>query len=156
MAGWVGLLGLILLCQGVGAAGALFTADSIGTWYAGLVKPAFNPPSWVFGPVWTLLYLMMAVACWLVIRAPAEKAGKARALWFFAGQLAANGIWSPLFFGLKNPGLAFADILVLWVLIGVTVAAFLRISKPAALLLIPYWGWVSFAAVLNFSFWQLN
>lgn len=150
------LLGLIILCQGIGAAGALFTAEAVGSWYVEIKKPFFNPPAWVFGPVWTILYIMMAVACWMILNSPKKEPLRKSALILFFTQLFVNGIWSPLFFGLKNPALAFADIVVLWVLIGLTVRVFLRIHKTAGRLMIPYWFWVSFAAVLNFSLWQLN
>lgn len=155
-AGWFWLLLLLLVCQGVGAAGALATLSSVNSWYVSLIKPSFNPPSWIFGPVWTLLYGMMALACWLVLRAPGEGRSRAAAVRLFLLQLAANGIWSPLFFGLRNPGLALVDIVILWVLIGLTVKAFRPLSKAAFLLMLPYWAWVSFAALLNFSLWRLN
>lgn len=150
------LIGLILICQGIGAFGALISANSVNTWYAGIIKPSFNPPDWIFGPVWTLLYIMMGFSCWLVTLQESVLGHKRTALILFGAQLLLNGIWSPLFFGLKNPGLALIDIIFLWVFIGLTVRSFWKVSKTAAVLLIPYWGWVSFATVLNFSIWRLN
>lgn len=150
------LAALIILCQGVGVAGALVTAGSVDSWYAELQKPFFNPPNWIFGPMWTLLYLMMALACWLILQPHAEPRLRRTALFLFALQLFVNGLWSPVFFGLRNPGLAFAHILILWFAIAVTYRLFLKISRPAGLLLLPYWAWVSFAALLNFEIWRLN
>lgn len=150
------LAGLIILCQGVGIAGALVTAGSVDSWYAEIQKPFFNPPNWIFGPMWTLLYLMMAVSCWLILQSGTEKHLRRTAVFLFGLQLFVNGLWSPVFFGLKNPGLAFAHILILWAAIALTYRAFLRVSRPAGLLLLPYWVWVSFAALLNFEIWRLN
>ena len=126
-----------------------------GEWYAGLVKPVLTPPPWVFGPVWTLLYVMMGTAAWLVWRTH----GLAKAIWplgLFLGQLALNALWSYLFFGLQRPGLAFLDIVALWLGILATLLAFWRAYPPAGLLLVPYLLWVSFATYLNFQFWRLN
>ncbi len=126
-----------------------------GEWYSGLIKPALTPPGWVFGPVWTLLYAIMAVAAWLVWC----RHGLANAigpLGLFLGQLALNALWSYLFFGLQHPGLALLDIVVLWLVILATVKAFWRSHRPAGLLLLPYLFWVSFATYLNFQFWRLN
>lgn len=123
-----------------------------GEWYAALRKPSWNPPSWIFGPVWTVLYLMMATAAWLVWR----RGGPRSAPVLYAVQLALNAAWTPLFFGLKMPGLAFAEILLLLAAIVLTARAFARTSKAAALLLVPYIAWVSFASFLNFTLWRLN
>ena len=126
-----------------------------GEWYSGLIKPALTPPGWVFGPVWTLLYAIMAVAAWLVWC----RHGLANAigpLGLFLGQLALNALWSYLFFGLQHPGLALLDIVFLWLVILATVKAFWRSHRPAGLLLLPYLFWVSFATYLNFQFWRLN
>lgn len=122
-----------------------------GPWFEALQKPAWNPPSWVFAPVWTVLYAMMAVAAWLVWRA-----GARRALLVWLVQLALNAAWSWLFFGLERPDLAFVDIVVLWIAIALTLAAFARVSRFAALLLAPYLAWVTFATVLNGAIWHLN
>lgn len=126
-----------------------------GDWYATLVKPTWNPPSWVFGPVWTFLYLSMALAAWLVWRRGGWQAQR-RALTLYLVQLALNAAWTPLFFGLKQPGLALVVIVLLLAAILATARAFQSISRPAALLLLPYAAWVGFATVLNFTLWSLN
>ncbi len=126
-----------------------------GEWYASLRKPSWNPPSWIFGPVWTVLYLMMATAAWLVWRRGGW-AGQRRALALYLGQLALNAAWSPLFFGLKMPGLAFAEILLLLAAILATTSVFRGVNKIAGALLVPYIAWVSFATFLNYTLWRLN
>jgi translocator protein len=144
--------GWMLLCFAAAAFGGLFMP---GEWYASLKKPAWNPPGWVFGPVWTALYTMMAVAVWLVWKRGGWAAQRPR-LTLFLVQLALNAAWTPLFFGLKKPGWAFAEIVLLWLAIGATLLAFRPVSRVAAGLLAPYLAWVSFAAVLNFTLWRLN
>jgi benzodiazapine receptor len=149
------VLGLFYLaCFLAAGLGSLFTMISLGSWYTALAKPSWNPPSWVFGPVWTVLYAMMAVAGWLVWR----RGGAAirPALRWFAVQLVLNVGWSAVFFGLQMPGPAFAEILVLWIAIAATLRTSWRVSRPAGILLVPYLLWVSFAAVLNFAIWRLN
>lgn len=146
------LVGWILLCF-CAAAGAPLAKP--GAWYAALAKPAWNPPSWLFGPVWTLLYLLMAVAAWMVWRSGGFRL-RARPLGLFLAQLAANAVWTPLFFGLHSLAWALVDILLLWMLLALTVRQFARVSRLAAGLLAPYLGWVTFAAILNFTIWQLN
>jgi tryptophan-rich sensory protein len=141
-------------CLSAAGLGSIATAPALGTWYAGLVKPPWNPPNWIFGPVWTTLYAMMAVAAWLVWRGGGPK--RFPALTLFCVQLALNVSWSWLFFGLRQPGLALAEILLLWLAIGATAWAFGRLSRPAAILFIPYLLWVGFAAVLNWTLWRLN
>lgn len=126
-----------------------------GEWYGGLTKPALTPPAWVFGPVWTLLYTMMGVAAWMVWKRRGYAAA-AIALWIFLLQLGLNSLWSYFFFGLKNPGLAFLDIVALWLAILATLIAFFRHYRPSGLLLLPYLLWVSFAVYLNLQFWRLN
>ncbi len=149
------LLALVALCFGVAAAGAWATSSSVASWYPTLRKPSWNPPAWVFGPVWTALYLGMAIAAWLVWRRVGWRgAGGAWAL--FAVQLALNAAWSPLFFGLRSPGAALIDIAALWIAAGATVLAFFRISPVSGAILVPYWLWVSFAAILNAAIWRLN
>ena len=128
---------------------------STGGWYASLQKPWWNPPAWIFGPVWTLLYIMMAVAAWMVWRTGGWRAQRL-ALGFFLLQWLLNALWTPLFFGLHLPLLAFAEIMTLWMALLITTILFWRIRKIAGLLLIPYLLWVSFAALLNFTIWQLN
>lgn len=126
-------------------------------WYMTLVKPALTPPSWLFGPAWTILYILMGVALVLVIRKRGvAKSERKRALLFFVGQLALNLIWSPIFFTLHQPGIALLDLIVMWWAIFVTIQTFWKISKSAAWLLAPYIVWVSFAAYLNFAIWYLN
>jgi translocator protein len=151
---WLALAGWLLLSAAAGALGALASIDA-RDFYASLERPRWAPPAGVFGPVWTLLYLLMAVAAWLVWR----ERGFARArgaLGLFIVQLGANALWSWLFFAWHRGAWAFADILVLLVLIVATLFAFWRIRKVAAVLLIPYLLWVSFATALNYSVWQLN
>lgn len=146
----------IIVCFAVSGIGSLLTTPSIPTWYAGLVKPSFNPPSWIFAPVWTILFLLMAVALYLILlKGSQDKQAKLGMIVFFA-QLFLNLLWSFLFFFLHNPALAFYDIVLLWIMILLTILQFKKIDKAAAYLLIPYIVWVSFAALLNFSIWQLN
>jgi tryptophan-rich sensory protein len=149
------VLGLLLaICLGAAGLGAAWTTPALDDWYACLSKPSWTPPDWVFGPVWTVLYAMMAVAAWLVWRTPSS--GRWPALVLFGAQLLFNAAWSYLFFGLHDPGLAFADIVVLWCAILATILAFEWISAPAAALLLPYLLWVSFATVLNGAIWRMN
>jgi tryptophan-rich sensory protein len=148
----LGLFGWLLLCFAAAAGGALYMP---GEWYAALNKPAWNPPGWIFGPVWTAHYAMMAVAAWLVWQRGGF-AGQGRPLGLFLAQLALNALWTPLFFGLRLPGVAFAEILLLWLAILATLLAFCPVSRVAAWLLAPYLAWVSFAAVLNGTLWRLN
>lgn len=142
----------MLVCIATAALGGIFMP---GEWYASLKKPLWNPPGWVFGPVWTALYTMMAVAAWLVWRRGGFAAQRGP-LTLFLVQLALNAAWTPLFFGWHKPGLAFAEILLLWLAIAGTLAAFRRVSRATVWLLTPYLAWVSFAAVLNFALWRLN
>lgn len=123
-----------------------------GEWYASLAKPSWNPPGWLFGPVWSALYLLMAVAAWLVWK----RRGWCRALGIYLAQLLLNSAWTPIFFGAHEIGWAFAAIIALWVAIVCTMIAFLRVSKPAGWMLVPYLAWVSFAAFLNFTLWRMN
>ena len=126
-----------------------------GEWYARLNKPAWNPPSWIFGPVWSALYTTMAVAAWLVWKRGGFAAQRP-ALTLFLGQLALNAAWTPLFFGLHRPDLAFADIVLLWLAIALTLRSFSKVHRGAAWLLVPYIAWVSFATVLNGTLWRMN
>lgn len=146
------LAGWVLVCFAAAAMGGLFMPDE---WYASLKKPSWNPPGWIFGPVWTGLYSTMAVAAWLVWKRGGFAAQR-RALTLFLVQLALNAAWTPLFFGLHQPGLAFAEIVLLGLAIAATLSAFRGVSRAAAWLLAPYLAWVSFAAVLNWSLWRLN
>ena len=123
--------------------------------YAQLNKPEWNPPGWVFGPVWTLLYAMMAVAAWLIWK-QGGFAAESRPMELFLGQLSLNAAWSPLLFGLREPGIAFAEIVIQWLAIVGTITAFYRLNRAAAGLLLPYLAQVTFAAVLNFTLWRRN
>jgi tryptophan-rich sensory protein len=136
--------------------GSVFTAPAIGTWYAGLVKPSFNPPNWLFGPVWISLYFIMGVSAYLVWRNGLEKREARTAMFAFLIQLLLNAAWTPVFFGLRHPEAALAVIIALWLAILATVLSFRKVSVLAALLLIPYLAWVSFAAVLNAAIAYLN
>lgn len=142
------LVVFLALVFAVAGLGAQFGPDE---WFAALQKPSWNPPNWVFAPVWTTLYAMMAVAAWLVWRTGA----RAPLAWWLV-QLALNAAWSWLFFGLHRPDLAFADILVLWLAIAATIVAFAPVSRTAALLLVPYLAWVTFATALNGAIWRLD
>ena len=146
------LIGWIGLTFSAALTGALV---STGGWYAALVKPSWNPPSWVFGPVWTVLYAMMAVAAWLVWREGGWTA-RQRALGLYLLQWAMNALWTPLFFGLQRPGLAFAEITVLALAVLAALIAFWQVKRLAGLLLVPYALWVIFAGALNFAIWRLN
>jgi len=149
---WLALVGLVAVCFGVAGIGGLTTNSNVPNWYAGLEKPAWTPPGWIFGPVWSFLYLSMAVAAWLVWR----RGNALVPLTLFAVQLAFNAAWSWLFFGLYNPGAAFIDVVLLWAAIVATMLVFWFRSTIAGLLFVPYLAWVSFAAVLNFTIWRLN
>ena len=145
----------IALVAAVAAAGSLFTADAVPSWYADLARPSWAPPNWLFGPVWTALYLMMAAAAWLVYLKGGLAPNRA-ALGLYGLQLALNAIWTPLFFGLRMPGVAFAEIILMWLAILATMLLFFRIRKAGGWLLLPYLCWVTFASFLNFAIWRLN
>lgn len=150
----------VLLPLIAGALGAVATSEAVPIWYAGLAKPDWNPPPWLFAPVWTVLYIAMGVASWLVWRVAAGNEGgstRARtALLFYAAQLVVNTAWSPIFFGLKRADVALVVIVVLWLLVASTTWRFLHVVRAAGLLLVPYAGWVTFATALNAAVWQLN
>lgn len=150
------LIASIVICEIVGIVSALFTISAIPTWYTKLVKPSFSPPNWLFGPVWTILYLMMGIAFYLIwIRGWKKKKIRTAGM-FFLIQLAFNFLWSISFFGLRSPELGFINIVLLWLFIVVTMIRFYPLSKPSFYLLIPYLLWVSFAAVLNGAIVVLN
>jgi len=152
----LGILVFVVICELAGVIGSVATAPSIPGWFAGLAKPAFNPPNWVFAPVWTILYALMGLAAYLVYgKGPGERRVR-RALAVFVLQLVLNVLWSVVFFGAHQILGAVVVIVILWVLILVTILLFSRISRAAAYLLVPYILWVSFAAVLNISFYVLN
>lgn len=150
------LLGSLALCQGAGIIGGIFTVSAINEWYQYLNKPSFSPPNWVFGPVWVTLYTLMGIALFFIWKEGLKNKERKDAFILFLIHLCANAAWSILFFGLKSPFLAFINIIIL---LGFIIAVFLRfykINKTAGVLLVPYFLWVSFAAVLNFAVWQLN
>jgi tryptophan-rich sensory protein len=149
---WLGLATWLLLCFSAAFTGSAFAP---GDWYASLRKPSWNPPNWLFGPVWTALYIAMAVAAWRVWRCGGFRLQR-RPLGLFLAQLALNALWTPLFFGLRRPDLAFAAIVALCVTVALTLAAFWSMDRLAALLLAPYLAWITFAAALNFALWRLN
>jgi len=136
--------------------GSLFTREAVPDWYTNLNKPSFTPPNWLFGPVWTALYLLMAISALIVWQKGLANPAVRIALTIYLIQLILNALWSVIFFGLNMPWLSFIEILLLWTAIGLTILAFARVSITAALLLVPYILWVSFAAVLNFAIWLLN
>lgn len=151
----LGLLVCLAIVAAAAVIGSHFTARSVGDWYAELEKPAWTPPRWLFGPAWTALYAMMAVAAWLVwLRGGTSGRGPALAL--FAVQLALNVAWSGLFFGLRMPGVAFIELVVLWATIVATTVAFFRVRPLAGVLMLPYLAWTSFAGALNLAIWRLN
>jgi tryptophan-rich sensory protein len=149
--GFVGWASLTFAAAAVGA----FASVDAGVFYAELARPSWAPPAWVFGPVWSALYALMAASAWWVWRTRGF-AGARTALVLFIVQLVANALWSWLFFAWRQGGLAFAEVLLLWCLIVATIVAFRRISLVAAVLLYPYWAWTTFAAALTFSIWRLN
>jgi benzodiazapine receptor len=136
--------------------GSIFTREAVPDWYAALNKPFFTPPNWLFGPVWTILYLLMALSAFIVWQKGLINPAVRIALILYLIQLILNALWLVIFFGLKLPLLSFIEILLLWTAIGLTILAFARVAVLAALLLVPYILWVSFAAVLNFFIWFLN
>ena len=151
------ILAVVVTCLVIGYFSGMVTRSSVTTWFPTLIKPSFNPPSWVFAPVWSILFVMMGVAAGLVWdRIEAEREAVKKALIFFAIQLGLNALWSYLFFGLRNPMLAGLEIIVLWLMIFETYIQFVKINKIAGYLLLPYLAWVSFAYVLNGSIWWLN
>jgi tryptophan-rich sensory protein len=139
-----------------GIIGSLFTTPAIPTWYLALQKPSIAPPNWIFGPVWTTLYLLMGISLYLVSKAGLGSINVRRSLVMFSIQLALNVLWSYLFFGLRSPRLGLIEIIAMWVAILITMVFFQRVSRGAALLLFPYLLWVSFASYLNYSIVVLN
>ncbi len=153
----------IVVSELAGIIGSVFTAPSIDSWYATLAKPELNPPNWIFGPVWTTLYFLMGIAFFLIWKQHSNILENVRmlrkwklAITIFFFQLTLNVFWSIIFFGLRNPGAALIEIIVLWFAILWMIFAFYRISRPAAYLLLPYILWVSFASYLNYSIWTLK
>lgn len=132
------------------------TYPNLANWYAGLTKPVFNPPNWIFAPVWTTLYILMAWSVWRILKLPAAASGRDTALVFFFLQLALNAAWSWLFFGLNNPLAGLLNIVLQWIVILITIALFWRLDGIAAVCLVPLAAWVAFATLLNFEIWRLN
>jgi tryptophan-rich sensory protein len=150
------LVGCIVVCEGAGMLGSIFTAQSVRTWYVGLTKPSFSPPNWLFAPVWIVLYAMMGIALYIVWEKRTSQEIPASVLIVFFLQLLLNVLWSFVFFGLRSPLWGFVEIAVLWAAILLTMILFWRISRTAGALLMPYLAWVTFASVLTFSIWKLN
>ena len=151
----LGLLFWIVVCFAAAGIGSAATVSQLDVWYASLNKPSWNPPNWIFGPVWTTLFAMMAVAVWLVWRSTGFGRGRLSLTWFGV-QLMLNVGWSVLFFGCQRPGFAAIEIILLWLSIAITISLFHRHSRLAAALMVPYLCWVSFASVLNLVIWWLN
>jgi translocator protein len=153
------LLVFLLICYGVAALGSVFSSPSIPTWYAALAKPTFNPPNWVFAPVWTLLYSLMALAAWLVWRTPAtghDAANRRTALILFTAQLVLNALWTPVFFTLHLLLHSLIVLIALWLATLLTTLSFQNVHRLAAILLLPYLAWITFAMALNYEIYRLN
>lgn len=146
----------IALPLAIGAVGSYFTIPEISGWYQTINKPSWNPPNWIFGPVWTTLYVLMGIALYLVWKTPNSIGNKTIAVSLFIIQLGLNFLWSVIFFSLHQPGWAFVEIILLWIFILLTIFSFSPINKISAWLLVPYICWVSFAMILNHAIWQLN
>jgi tryptophan-rich sensory protein len=146
----------IIICLGVGSLSGYLTGSEMNTWFRTIQKPDWNPPGFLFGPVWTLLYLMMGIALWIVWKSEVTKLKKNIAILFFSIQLIFNFLWSIIFFKYHSPFYALLDIILLWLTIIITMFLFRPISKRAFYLLIPYICWVTFATALNYAIWQLN
>lgn len=146
----------IALPLAIGAVGSYFTIPEISGWYQTINKPSWNPPNWIFGPVWTTLYVLMGIALYLVWKTPNSIGNKKIAVSLFIIQLGLNFLWSVIFFSLHQPGWALVEIILLWIFILLTIFSFSPINKISAWLLVPYICWVSFAMILNYAIWQLN
>jgi len=156
MKNWLKLVLCIIGVELVGILSSFLSLGSLDIWYSSLIRPSFNPPSWIFGPVWTILYAMIGASLYFFMMSKGKKKDKKTAYWIFGIQILLNFIWSPIFFGMHNIFLAVIVIALLWLAIIFTFLAFYKISKTSAWLLVPYWFWVSFASILNFSLWMLN
>lgn len=146
----------VVVCELAGILGAAATTTGSSSWYQELAKPVFQPPAWVFGPVWTVLYAMMGIAAWRVWRSDSPRPLRRTALTLFAIQLALNASWTPVFFGAHQVGLALLIMAALWLVLAATILAFRGIDRTASRLLLPYLAWVSFALLLNDAIWRLN
>ena len=149
------LIASLIICQLAGFVGSVFTTPAIPGWYAALEKPTFNPPNWIFSPVWIFLYLLLGITLYILWQ-NLPKTEARIALAFFAIQLVLNILWSVIFFGLKSPMLAFLEIIILWAFILLTMITSSKVSRTSVYLLLPYILWVNFAAILNFFLWRLN
>lgn len=152
---WGMLVGLIILCEALGSLGTLATSKEINTWYALLAKSSFNPPNWLFGPAWGILFALMGIALYVVWQQK-KSAKRTQALWLFWVQFVFNIAWSFIFFGQHAVLAGLYEIIVMWVAIVLTIVAFARVSKSAAWVMLPYLAWVTFATILNYSVWVLN
>ncbi len=153
----IGKLGIaIAFPLAVGATSGFFTVTGVESWYQTIQKPSWNPPNWIFGPVWTTLYVLMGIALFLVWKSDTLAQLKRIAIVLFMAQLILNFFWSFIFFNQQQIGWALAEMILLWVFILLTIFVFAQISRPAAWLLVPYISWVSFAAILNYTIWKLN
>lgn len=146
----------IALCQATGIISGLLTTTQNNTWYATIVKPSWNPPAYLFGPVWTILYLLMGISLWIIWKSDTPEVKKMQACLLFATQLFLNFWWTILFFRFHSPVVAFVEIILMIIMILLTIFKFSDISKTASWLLVPYISWVCFAAILNFNLWKLN
>lgn len=143
--------------QLAGLIGSVFTTSSVTGWYSTIIRPELAPPNWIFGPVWTILFVLMGIALFIVWKKGDSQKKKVKTvLYLFAAQLILNTLWSIIFFGFRSPGWAFFEIVFLWIAILATIVSFARVSRLAAWLLLPYLAWVSFASYLNYSIWILN
>ena len=150
------LIFAILICEGTGVISGLIANTGMNPWFGTLNKPSWNPPAYLFAPVWTMLYLLMGISLWLIWKSNTPAPQKSNAIILFALQLFLNFWWSIIFFKFHSPALALADIILMLILILFTIISFSKISKPAAWLLVPYIAWVSFATILNYTIWMLN
>lgn len=150
------IITMIVLCCGVGIIGWVITGDAVTEWYPALKKPAFTPPSWLFGMIWPVLYVLMGIAAGILWNKPTGRKAVLTAMRLFLFQLILNGLWTPLFFGLHRIDLALIEIIILWITLLATTIVFYVQSETAGVLLIPYLMWVSFAVYLNAGYWYLN
>jgi tryptophan-rich sensory protein len=153
---WIKFIASILICQIAGIIGSIFTTSSIITWYVRLNKPWFTPPNWLFGPVWITLYILMGISLYLIWNKNLEIRKIKTPLILFFVQLTLNALWSLIFFGLQSKFYGLIEIIILWISITFTIFSFSRVSKKAAMLLVPYIAWVSIATLLNYYVWILN
>ncbi len=149
-------VGWVFVCEFAGVVGSIFTVGSIPTWYQTLVKPSFNPPNWIFGPVWTTLYALMGISVYRIWRLGMHREKVRDAVVLFCMHLVLNAVWSPVFFGARNIPIAFAIIAIMWLTLIALIFRFERLDKVSAYMLTPYLAWISFAMILNYNLWILN